>query len=216
MDATSIVNLVLPIVFVLVGVVLIWFLVELVRTVRSARRFVVDVQKQITPTLDHVQKITDDLQPAVAKIDPLVERVSLTVDAANLELMRCDQILEDVGDVTGTISDASKAVDNMTQAPLELVTIMSDKVRSLLKGSHANAESSALADRQAPAARSQEDAMPHGAHSKVSETAASEQGTQPAPEAEDQSAHESKYFTYRPSGKVEDSTPSGSSAGSHE
>jgi uncharacterized protein YoxC len=214
MDATSIVNLVLPIVFVLVGVVLVWFLIELVRTVRSARRFVLDVQKQITPTLDHVQKITDDLQPAVAKIDPLVERVSLTVDAANLELMRCDQILEDVGDVTDTLSNASKAIDDMTQAPLELVTTVSDKVRSLLKGSHANAESSDLADRQMPT-RPQDAPAPRGAHSKAPEAPVSQSAVQLDSEAEAQPAPEAKYFTYRPSGKVEvpgnpDSHPTGS------
>lgn len=146
MDVSSIVNTVLPIVFVVVGIALIWFLVELVKTVKSARGLVNDVQERIVPTLDHVEKITNDLQPAIAKVDPLVERVSLTVDAANLELMRVDQILEDVNQVTDSVSNASAAIDTVTAAPADLVNAVSSKVRGMLKGGHrASAESAELA-----------------------------------------------------------------------
>lgn len=150
MDVSSIVNIALPIVFVIVGLALIWFLIELVRTVKSARGLVNDVQERITPTLDHVEKITNDLQPAVAKVDPLVERVSLTVDAANLELMRVDQILEDVNQVTDSVSNASAAIDTVTAAPADLVNAVSSKVRGMLKGGHhASPESAELAAKKA-------------------------------------------------------------------
>ena len=37
-----------------------------------------------------------------------MERVSLTVDAANLEIMRVDQILEDVNEITDSVPRPSK------------------------------------------------------------------------------------------------------------
>ena len=90
------INMILTVVFICVGIALIVFLIELVRTVRSARTTIDNVQKQLEPTLAHVEQITNEIKPAIAKVDPLMDRVSLTIDAANLEMMRVDQILEDV------------------------------------------------------------------------------------------------------------------------
>lgn len=53
----------------------------------------------------------------MGRVDPLVERLSLTVDAANLELMRVDQILEDVTQITDSVSKAAGAVDTVTERP---------------------------------------------------------------------------------------------------
>lgn len=91
MDFYEILNIALPAVYVVVGAALVWLVIELVATVRKARKTVDDLQKQVEPTLAHVESITAALEPAVAKVDPLVERVSLTVDAANLEIMRVDR-----------------------------------------------------------------------------------------------------------------------------
>lgn len=165
-------NIALPIVYALVGVALVWFIVELVMTVRTARKTVKSVKQQIDPTLESVGKITASLEPAVAnvnklteqlqptiehvenitaslepvsaKIDPLVDRVSLTVDAANLEIMRVDQILEDVTQITESVSNTLDTVDTVTNAPLELVNSVTDRVRSRFKPRYASKESEQL------------------------------------------------------------------------
>ena len=129
MDFFSVINVALPVIYVLVGIVLMWFVIELVMTVRKTRETVTSVQKQLEPTLEHVEKITASLEPVCDKIDPLVDRVSLTVDAANLEVMRLDQILEDVGEITSSASSAENAVDTVANAPLELVNSVTKKVR---------------------------------------------------------------------------------------
>ncbi|MEG2629186.1 MAG: DUF948 domain-containing protein, partial [Raoultibacter sp.] len=72
MEFGEFLNIALPVVYVVVGVVLVWFIIELVVTVRKTRAVVKDVQKKIDPTLASVEKITASLEPAVAKIDPLV------------------------------------------------------------------------------------------------------------------------------------------------
>lgn len=56
-----------------------------------------------------MNEIAEEAKPAVGRVDPLVERLSLTVDAANLELMRVDQILEDVTQITDSVSKAAGA-----------------------------------------------------------------------------------------------------------
>ncbi|WP_165062789.1 DUF948 domain-containing protein [Adlercreutzia sp. ZJ154] len=118
----DILNMILPIVYIVVGVALIWFVVELALTIRKTRSTVEDMQKQIEPTLANVEQLTSDAKP-------LVERVSLTVDAANLEIMRVDEILQDVSSITGTASKTVTAVDNVTSAPLDLVSSFTNKVR---------------------------------------------------------------------------------------
>lgn len=141
MQIGEILNIALPIVYIVVGVVLVWFVVELALTFRKTRQTVTEVHKQLEPTLDHVEKITAQLEPVSAKVDPLVERVSLTVDAANLEIMRVDQILEDVTQITDSVTKTMDTVDSVASAPLDLVSSVADKVRSKLKPRGASEES---------------------------------------------------------------------------
>lgn len=158
MEFTAIINYALPVVYVAVGVFLLWLIVELALTMRRARKTVVEVQKQVEPVIANVERITTELEPAVqnvkaitaqlepsiAKVDPLLDRVTLTVDAANLEIMRVDQILEDVTQVTGSITNTLDTVDAVTNAPLELVSSVTDKVRSAVKPRAASRESAGL------------------------------------------------------------------------
>ncbi|MGI6104888.1 MAG: DUF948 domain-containing protein [Raoultibacter sp.] len=148
MRITEILNMILPFVYVLVFIAIIWFVVELVMLVRKTRGVVDDVHKKIEPTLDHIEKITAELEPVVPKIDPLVDRVSLTVDAANLEIMRLDQILEDVTEITDTVSSAATAVDTAANAPIELVSNVTSKIRKAFKPSRASSESIALGEKK--------------------------------------------------------------------
>ncbi len=147
MDITQILNVALPVVYVLVGLALIVFLIALVRFLHTTRTTVVDLKKQIDPTLAHVETITASLEPVVARVDPLVERVSLTVDAANLEIMRVDQILENVADITEGVSSAVDAVDAAANAPIKLVNSASEKVRGVFKARKASNESIALGNK---------------------------------------------------------------------
>lgn len=153
MDAATIINYALPIVFVIVGLGLIIFLIEATRTLRKTRKTIDELQTKVSPTLDSVNQITNSLEPAVSKVDPMVERLGLTVDAVNLELMRVDQILEDVNDVTANISKTSNAIDSVTSAPVNLVNSVTERVRGALRGKHASPESAALAAAAAEHAR---------------------------------------------------------------
>lgn len=144
MDMAFLTDVVLPVVFAVVGVALIWALVELVITLRRARKTVETVEEQTLPILNDVKDMTESLKPAVDKVDPLVERVSLAVDAANLEIMRLDGILENVDQMTKTASNATAAVDTVANAPLKLVNAATDKLRSAFSSKKASDDSVAL------------------------------------------------------------------------
>ena len=146
---------VLPVVFILVGIALIWLVFELVITARRTRKTVDKLQQQIEPTLSNLEEVTTAMKPIVAKVDPLVERVSLTVDAANLEIMRLDQILENVTDITenaseitSSLSSAVDAIDTISNAPIELVNNVSGKVRHVLKQKKASDASIELGSKE--------------------------------------------------------------------
>ena len=227
MDFFSVINVALPVIYVLVGIVLGWFVIELVMTVRKTRETVTSVQKQLEPTLEHVEKITASLEPVCDKIDPLVDRVSLTVDAANLEVMRLDQILEDVGEITSSASSAVNAVDTVANAPLELVNSVTKKVRRKFTPKKASDESVALGQgapdepnpvsdfvdatadaataavaagkgRVAGKASNEEVSASAVAATAATPAAATAAQPEPAPIVEPASSDEGKYFTYAP------------------
>ena len=52
-------GMILTIVFICVGIALVVLLVEAIRAVRSARDTIDNVQKQLEPTLAHVEQITN-------------------------------------------------------------------------------------------------------------------------------------------------------------
>lgn len=148
----EILNTILPIVYIVVGVALVWFVIELALTIRKTRTVVSDVKDQIDPTLENVAQLTDDAKP-------LVERVSLTVDAANLEIMRVDEILQDVSNITDTASKAVTTVDNITNAPLELVNSLTNKVRNKFEPKSASKESEQMGKSKSDVVEKVEDAM---------------------------------------------------------
>ncbi len=149
MDIGSILGIVLPIVYIVVGVVLVWFVIELALTIRRTRSTVDSVHEQIGPTIEHVNEIAKGIEPVVAKADPLMDRVALTVDAANLEIMRVDQILEDVSQMTGTVTKTLDTVDSVTSLPLDAVNSLTTKVRSIFKKPQASEQSQRLGEERA-------------------------------------------------------------------
>lgn len=192
------INMILTVVFICVGIALIVFLIELVRTVRSARTTIDNVQKQLEPTLAHVEQITNEIKPAIAKVDPLMDRVSLTIDAANLEMMRVDQILEDVTAITDTASNAIEAVDNVANAPLELMNNVSSKVRKVLKPKAASDEAQMLEQQRVAAAKALDELRAAEKETGLTGVSSAQvDGAAPATEATDaKSAGENAYFTY--------------------
>lgn len=146
-------NQFISIIYVVLGIVLVWLVIEVVVTVRRTRKTVDELKQQVEPTLQHVESITASFEPVAKKIDPLVDRVSLTVDAANLEIMRLDQILEDVGEVTDSVSSTVSTVDAIASAPMDLVNNVTSKVRGAFRARGASEESVALGDRKAENAR---------------------------------------------------------------
>lgn len=144
MDSAFIQQVLLPIVYVVVGGALIWALVEAILFMRSTRKTVDALEAEIRPVISDVKEMTASLKPAVDKVDPLVERVSLAVDAANLEIMRLDGILENVDSLTGSASNAASAVETVANTPMRLVSSAADKLRGAFSSKKASDASVAL------------------------------------------------------------------------
>lgn len=146
MDAATLLNalLVLAIIFAVVALGVLFL--RLKKTVDAVTSMVDDMKARLMPTLGHVEQLTNDLQPVVKKANPLMDRVNLTVDELNLELMRVDQLLSDLGDVTATASNAAGAVDTVTAAPAKLVTSVSDRFYRALNGKKTSSMSAQLAE----------------------------------------------------------------------
>ncbi len=142
----DVVSMILQIVFAVVGLALIWFIVELALTVKKTRATVEDLK----PTIDNVNKMVAELQPTISKVDPIVDRATLTVDSINLELMRVDEILEDISNITGGVSKTVDAVDSVTSAPIDIVTNVTKKISSKFKPRYASKESVDLGSEDDP------------------------------------------------------------------
>ena len=106
-------------VLVILGIaILVLIIVLLMRantTMKSVQNMVEEADKQITPTL--------------AKVDPMVEKAGLSVDALNLELLRVDGILEDVEQITSVAGKAATSVDTVTSAPANALTSVIERLR---------------------------------------------------------------------------------------
>ncbi len=191
MDTSIISEVVLTLVFVGVGAVLIWFLVEAIQFLRRTRTTVETMEAQITPILKDVQEITDSIKPAVDKVDPLVERVSLAVDAANLEIMRLDGILENVDKIAETTASAASAVDTVANTPLKLVESATEKLRDAFAARKASDESASLA---ASAEASKASSIAAGPQDDAASGAAVKHAGTEAPEGSGDSGE--NYFTY--------------------
>lgn len=146
-------SIILPIIYTLFGLGLIWFIIELVITIRKVRGEALTVIKDIKPTLDNVENIVSDIQPAIKKIDPLMDRVTLTIDSVNLEMIRVDEILETVTNITTNVNKTTNAVGNITSAPADIITSVTSKIRSKISPKYASeSTNSALTEGQNPIA----------------------------------------------------------------
>ncbi len=186
MDMAFVQQVILPVVYVAVGIALIWALVELILFIRRTSKTVTNVEEQVQPILADAKAMTEDLKPAIEKIDPLLDRASLAVDAANLEIMRIDGILEDISAITDTAARAVEVADTAAQAPMRLVTEVSNKLRQTFGSKDASQQSAALgAAGEANMAALHEPAAEDVA---VQPEELTEKATEPKPASE--------YFTY--------------------
>lgn len=144
MDTAFIQQVALPIVYVVVGIVLVWALVELIIFLRKTRKTVETMEEEIRPVISDVKEMTESLKPAIDKMDPLAERVSLAVDAANLEIMRLDGILENVDAMTTSAAGAANAVETVANTPMKLVNTAAEKLRGTFSQKKASDASVAL------------------------------------------------------------------------
>ena len=191
MDFGEVMGVVLPIVYVVLGVALVWFVIELVITVRKTRTTVDKMKEQLDPTLESVQRITKSLEPAIDKVDPLVE------------IMRLDQILEDVGDITDSASNAVGAVEAATNAPMEIMNNVTSKVREKLKPKHASDESVSLGEAKAKAQAAALAGVPDEGDDAQGGTPSKAQANDddaPQQVQPDDQPEQPAYFTYAPQG----------------
>lgn len=125
----EIINDILPWLYAVIAIVVIWLVVELVITIRKSRQTIEEVQKSLDSAVKGMNDITNELMPALKKVDPLLDRVSLSVDALNMEILRVDDIVTDVKTMTEVAAKATQSIDTVTSAPVEFVSSVADKVR---------------------------------------------------------------------------------------
>jgi hypothetical protein len=97
---------------------------------------------EATKTSRSVRILSDDLD---ARVVPLLEKADITVDALNAELLRIDSIVTQIEEITARVDTTSRTVQDVANAPAEIVTDIADRVRRAWK----NRQAQSAADREA-------------------------------------------------------------------
>lgn len=108
MNTTTVLLSVLIVVASVLCGVGIWALVEAVKTARSVR------------------VLADDLD---ARMVPLIDKVDVSVDAFNAELLRVDAIVTRFEEISDRVDSTSRTVQEVANAPVEIVTGFADRMR---------------------------------------------------------------------------------------
>lgn len=137
----EVVNSILPWLYALIAISLIWLIVELILMIRRSREAIKDAKKSLDSAVSDMNQITTDLMPALKKVDPLIDRVSLSVDAINLEILRVDEIIADIKVMTEAASRATQSIDAITSAPVDFVSGVTNKIRRRFGPKAASSES---------------------------------------------------------------------------
>ena len=115
MEPVSVLLGVLIVAAIVVCGVGIWALLEGVKMARSVR------------------SLSDDLD---ARIVPLLDKADVTVDALNAELLRVDVIVTRFEEISDRVESTSRTVQEVANAPVEMVTDFADRVRRAWKTRH--------------------------------------------------------------------------------
>ena len=145
----EVVNSILPWLYALIAVSLIWLIVELILMVRRSREAIKEAKKSLDSAVSDMNQITTELMPALKKVDPLMDRVSLSVDAINLEILRVDEIIADIKVMSSVASKATKSIDTITSAPVDFVSGVTKKIRRRFGPKAASSESLKIGEMKA-------------------------------------------------------------------
>ena len=137
----EVVNSILPWLYALIAVSLVWLIVELILMIRRSREAIKEAKKSLDSAVTDMNQITTELMPALKKVDPLMDRVSLSVDAINLEILRVDEIIDDVKVMSSAASKATKSIDTIASAPVDFVSGVTNKIRHRFGPKSASSES---------------------------------------------------------------------------
>lgn len=103
------------------------------------------ILKKTETTMDEVNglvaKSNQELQPVLERVDPMMEKATLTVDTLNLELLRVDAILEDIESLTNAADKTVTTVEKVTAAPTDAVVGIAERVRGSINARRSGAHS---------------------------------------------------------------------------
>ena len=121
----------MQIVLIVLVIAGIWAVVELALVLRRTRSAVDSLDKTMTtvnetiedvrPVIAKLDDTIETLQPALEQVEPILQRTSIAVEALSADLIEVNGVLRDVSQITGSMSDASGAVSNITNAATEKV-----------------------------------------------------------------------------------------------
>lgn len=112
MDAASIITSILPYLYALVALAAVYALVQIGRL---------------------VGKMAHQMEELTARVNPILEKADVSVDAINAELLRVDGILSDVEEMSSAAASATRAVESVTTAPIEIAINFADRLRHKIK-----------------------------------------------------------------------------------
>ncbi len=125
----EIINNILPWLYGVIGLCLVWLIIELILMVRRSRETIKEAKKSLDSAVGDMNRVTNELMPALKKVDPLMDRVSLSVDAINLEILKLDEIVDDVKTMTSSAANATQSINTIASAPVDFVSGVTDKIR---------------------------------------------------------------------------------------
>jgi hypothetical protein len=82
-------------------------------------------------TLRSVRVLADDID---ARAVPLLDKADVTVDALNAELLRIDAIVTRFEEISDRVESTSRTVQDVANAPVEIVTDFADRMRRAWHG----------------------------------------------------------------------------------
>jgi uncharacterized protein YoxC len=88
--------------------------------------FAVFALVEAVKTLRSVRALSDDM---ARRLPPLIEKVDVTVDAVNAELLRVDAIITDVEEISSKVEHTVSTVQGAVSAPANAVNAAGEKIR---------------------------------------------------------------------------------------
>ncbi|MDR1775385.1 MAG: DUF948 domain-containing protein [Actinomycetes bacterium] len=125
---TTILKVVLMALGAIAFIVLIAVLVNLAKLLKTSKATMADVDRTVAELRDSTV--------------PIVNKLNVTVDAVNAELLRLDSIIDQVEAAGHKVTSATEAVGNVVQTPVDIVSGIADKLRHNWKVKRAEAEDS--------------------------------------------------------------------------